>query len=54
MTTSESQVHRRQILRYKVDYRTEIVKNIIMVVDPDIGIQMERKELTKTYTVISN
>ena len=34
LSTSESDVNRRQILTFKVGFRTEKIKNIIMAVDP--------------------
>ena len=53
--TSESDVCRRQILTPKVDPRYVRIKISIMVVyTHNIGIQMKRKELTKTFMMISN
>ena len=49
--TSESDVCRRQILMYKDDPRTERIKIFLM---HNIRIQMNRKELTKTFMMISN
>ena len=46
---------RRQILTSKVNPRTVIVKIFKMAVDPyHMGIQMDRKELTKTFMMTSN
>ena len=39
---------------YKDSPRTERVKIFMIAVDPSIGIQMKRKELTKTFMIISN
>ena len=54
--TSESDVCRRQILTYKDDPRTERIKIFIMAVDtwPYTGIQMNRKEVTKKFMMLSN
>ena len=54
--TSEDVVCRPQILTYKDGYRTERVKIFMIVVDPmhNIGIQMNRKEMTRTFMMISN
>ena len=55
LKSSESDVCRRQILTTKVDPPTVRVKIFLMPVDPyNIGIQMNQKELTKTYMMISN
>ena len=54
LSTSESDVCRRQILTSKVDPRTERVKIFIMVLDPyNIGIEMKRKMLTDIFMMIS-
>ena len=54
--TLESDVCRRQILTYKDGAHTEGIKICTMAVDLlyNIGIQMKRKELTKTFMMISN
>ena len=53
--TSESDVYRRQILTYKDGPRTKrIEKNLIAVYTYNIGLQMKRKELCKTFLMISN
>ena len=49
---SESDVRRRRILTYKDGPRTE--RNIIYTDRRYISIQMNRKELTKTFMLISN
>ena len=43
----------RQNLTTKVDPRTARVEILLMAVDPYIDIQMNRKELTKTFMMIS-
>ena len=48
---SESEVCRRQILTYKDDPCTERIKILILI--HNIGIQMEQKELTKSFMMIS-
>ena len=51
---SESDVYGHQILTSKVHPRTERIKVCDMAVDHSIGIEMKRKELTKTCMIISN
>ena len=52
---SASDVCRRQILTSKDDLSAERIKTFIMVVDPYFGgIQMSRKEVTKTFMMILN
>ena len=48
-----SKVYSRQILTSKVDPRTVRFKIFLMAAD-NIDIQMNRKELTKTFMMISN
>ena len=51
---SESEVCRCQIITSEVEPRTVRVKIFIMTVAHNIGIQMNQKELTKTFMMISN
>ena len=51
---SESGVCGRQIPKFKVDPRSEIVKTFIMAETHNIDIQMKRKELTNIFMMISN
>ena len=44
-------LHHGQNLTYKYDTPTERIKTFIMAVDPYIGVQIKRKELTKTFMV---
>ena len=50
--TSEFDVCRRKT--YKEGSRAEIIKILLMPVVHNIGILMKRKELTKTFMIISN
>ena len=52
--TSEFDVCRRQILTYKDGPRTERIKYLLWPYTYNIGIQMNRKEITKTFMMISN
>ena len=52
--TSESDICRRQILRYKNDPRTERIIIFLMAIYHNIGIQMKQKKLTKTFMMILN
>ena len=54
LQSSESDICRCHILMTKVNPHTLRVKIFIMAVDNSIGIQMNRKELTKTFMMISN
>ena len=47
-------IYGRQILTTKVDPRTVRVKMFTMAVAQNIGIQMNRKKLTKTFMMTSN
>ena len=42
------------MLTTKADPRNVIVKIFLMTVDPNIGIQMNQKERTKTFLMIYN
>ena len=50
----QTKVYRRQILTSEDDLCFERIKIFIKVVDHNISIQMKRKELTRTFMMISN
>ena len=54
LCTSDSDVNIRKLLTYKDDPRIKRITTFIMVIDHNIAIQMNQKELTKTFMLISN